>query len=232
MLTNNFVADIAVSTIGNFGSSDWSIEFQFSSTGAGDLFPDGGDSGVLFIRSGEANFPYTGPSAFLRRDGGILLRVSGEDNEWCDNALPNLDVNAFSHTLKFEMRRWHLRVVVDGVLKCFKYSIHKPNKLKFVCAVLRFGGNHVHPDDQNLRAQLSNIKLVGDIVSTPQFSCGQRVCFYEPNTGSEPLRPCKDGSYVPNRLYCRSSQYTTIWEKCYGPYRKNSEYCTNSEWCD
>merc|ERR1712194_95801 len=61
-LVNNKYADIDASTLGSFGSSDFSIEFTFPSTG-GDFTPDG-SYGALFIRSDQyAGSPFPGPSA-------------------------------------------------------------------------------------------------------------------------------------------------------------------------
>ena len=78
------------------------------------MFPDG-NVGALFVRSEEADFPYTGPSAYLYRDGHILFRMRGDDEVWCDNALPDPSLFIL-RTMKFEMIELNLCLTVDGVL--------------------------------------------------------------------------------------------------------------------
>merc|ERR1712194_23263 len=164
ILTNDFVADIAPCTIGNFGSSsDWSIEFEFSANGIERIYPDKYGIGALFIRSGEEGPPFTGPTAFLRSDGGILFRMTGDDTDWWAGALPEPLTYPASRKLKFEMENGRRLIFsVDGIEQRTKIIPTQFDESKFVNAHLRFGGNHKVPNNQNIEAQLSNIKLVGD----------------------------------------------------------------------
>merc|ERR1712194_292682 len=143
------------STLGSFGSYDFSIEFTFTSTG-GDITPDG-NHGALFMRGNGA----IGPSVYLLDDGEIEFRMLYSDKKNCPNAMPNSDSGAFSRDMKFERIGSTLILTIDGVEKCrdVMNAALTIDVSKFVDAPLRFGGNHQFSDTQNLRASLSNIKL-------------------------------------------------------------------------
>mmetsp|Transcript_53667 Transcript_53667/g.61961 ORF Transcript_53667/g.61961 Transcript_53667/m.61961 type:complete len:581 (-) Transcript_53667:179-1921(-) len=161
-LTDNSHAEIDATTLGNFGSSDFSIEFTFSSPG-GDITPDG-KYGALFIRSVEMTNPYTGPAGFIYKNSHILFRMLGTDKMICKNALPSKNSGAYTRELKFERIGSTLILTIDGVEECRKEM--NPaltiDASKFVTAPLRFGARNSNVNHQNLHATLSNIKLVGD----------------------------------------------------------------------
>mmetsp|Transcript_10179 Transcript_10179/g.11605 ORF Transcript_10179/g.11605 Transcript_10179/m.11605 type:complete len:583 (+) Transcript_10179:231-1979(+) len=162
-LTDNSHAEIDATTLGNFGSSDFSIEFTFSSPG-GDITPDG-SWGALFIRSVEITKPYTGPSAFIHNNGSIQFRMLYAERMTCQKALPSKKSGAYIRKLKFEKSGSTIILTIDGVEECRKEM--NPaltiDASKFVTAPLRFGGaQNRNVNKNNLRATLSNIKLVGD----------------------------------------------------------------------
>merc|ERR1712194_740866 len=145
------------STLGSFGSYDFSIEFTFTSTG-GDITPDG-NHGALFMRGNGA----IGPSAYILDDGEIELRMLYSDKKNCPNAMPNSDSGAFSRDMKFERIGSTLILTIDGVEEC-RHEMNPALTIdvsQFVDFPLRFGAgaNDGYPDNQNLRASLSNIKL-------------------------------------------------------------------------
>jgi hypothetical protein len=153
--------DVAASTIGDFGSSDFSIEFTFSGNGVDDITPDG-TSGALFIRSsdtGPTGGPlYTGPTAFIWDNGDIKFRMRGDDAMICTGALPD-PTSPLPRVLKFTVIQSTLSLFVDGIQSCSMAMTKTPDASKFVSAPLRLGGNHGGSDYQNLHVQLSNIKL-------------------------------------------------------------------------
>merc|ERR1712194_720132 len=145
------------STLGSFGSYDFSIEFTFTSTG-GDITPDG-NHGALFMRGNGA----IGPSAYILDDGEIEFRMLYSDKKNCPNAMPNSDSGAFSRDMKFERIGSTLILTIDGVEEC-RHEMNPALTIdvsQFVDFPLRFGAgaNDGYPDNQNLRASLSNIKL-------------------------------------------------------------------------
>jgi hypothetical protein len=85
--------------------------------------------------------------------------MRGDDAMMCSGALPN-PKSATSRVLKFAVIQSTLSLTIDGVEACSRAMTKTPDASQFVSAPLRFGGNHVNPDGQNLRAQLSSIKLV------------------------------------------------------------------------
>mmetsp|Transcript_47905 Transcript_47905/g.51803 ORF Transcript_47905/g.51803 Transcript_47905/m.51803 type:complete len:109 (+) Transcript_47905:776-1102(+) len=90
--------------------------------------------------------------------------MSAKDGEFCPNALPNSDSGPYTRNLKFERIGSVLILTIDGVEEC-RHEMNPALTIdasQFVDAPLRFGGNHGKSYVQNLRATLSNIKLVGD----------------------------------------------------------------------
>jgi hypothetical protein len=159
-LTQDSHVDIAASTIGDFGSSDFSIEFTFTGNGVDEtdrITPDG-TYGSLFIRSSQSGSPYTGPSAFIWNNGDIKFRMRGDDAMMCSGALPN-PKSATARVLKFTVVQSTLSLFVDSVQSCSMAMTKTPDTSQFVSAPLRLGGNHVNSDSQNLHAKLSSIKL-------------------------------------------------------------------------
>jgi hypothetical protein len=169
-LTQDSHVDIAASTIGDFGSSDFSIQFTFTGNGVDDITPDG-NSGALFIRSSEVDSPYTGPTAFIWDNGDIKFQMRADDFMMCSGALPE-PKSAAARELKFTVVQSTLSLAIDGVQWCSKTMTKTADPSKFVSAPLRFGGNHVNPDVQNLRAKLSVIKL-DDGSGSKQHCCPQ-----------------------------------------------------------
>jgi hypothetical protein len=157
-LTQDSHVDIAASTIGDFGISDFAIEFTFTANGVDDITPDG-TYGSLFLRSAQSNSPYTGPASFIWDNGDIKFWMRGDDAMMCSGALPN-PKSATSRVLKFAVIQSTLSLTIDGELACSRAMTKTPDASQFVSAPLRFGGNHMTSDAQNLRAQLSSIKLV------------------------------------------------------------------------
>jgi hypothetical protein len=159
VLTQDSHVDVAASTIGDFGSSDFSIEFTFTGNGVDDITPDG-IYGALFIRSSqtEGDSLYTGPTAFIWDNGDIKFRMRGDDAMMCTGALPN-PKSASARVLRFMVMQSTLSLSVDGVQTCFRAMTTTPDASQFVSAPLRLGGNHANSDGQNLHAKLSSIKL-------------------------------------------------------------------------
>ena len=72
ILTNDQQADISSAALGDFGASNFIIQFTYTGVGS-DATPDG-TFGALFIRSSQFESPYTGPTAFLFDTGKIIFR--------------------------------------------------------------------------------------------------------------------------------------------------------------
>jgi len=149
-------AEIDATTLGNFGNSDFSIEFTFSFNWEEDMFPNG-SYGVLFYRSVITQAPYTGPAAFLYDNGTIQFRMRSDDRMFCSGKLPNS--GAYMRVLKFEKIGSTLILSIDGVEECTYETTETPDLSHFVDAPLRFGGSR--PTYYYLNSQLSNIKLGG-----------------------------------------------------------------------
>jgi len=82
----------------------------------------------------------------------------------CQKALPSKKSGAYIRKLKFEKSGSTIILTIDGVEEC-RHEMNPALTIdasQFVDAPLRFGGNHGKSYVQNLRATLSNIKLVGD----------------------------------------------------------------------
>jgi hypothetical protein len=73
--------------IGDFGSSDFAIEFTYQGMG-GDASPDGSYA-ALFTRSTQGDPPYSGPSAFVYDDGKVEFRMLSADDSSCCNCCGN-----------------------------------------------------------------------------------------------------------------------------------------------
>jgi len=160
-------ADINATTVGDFGSLDFSVELTISSTG-GDITPDD-DWGTFFGRSSNLDQPNTGPSASVDNNGQIMFRMRNDDDMMCQDALPgNQDSEAYIRKLKFERSDSTLSLTIstiDGVVvkECTKVMDPEKtiNTLLFVNEPVRFGRYQAF-NGGNLRATLSNIKLVGE----------------------------------------------------------------------
>lgn len=141
---------------GTFGAGDFAIELNWKGRG-GHLTPDG-TYGTLFIRSGQLEYPYTGPSAFVWDDGRIQFRLRGDDKLECNGALSS-PTSSKTRRLKFVNAGGKLSILVDNVVKCTRTVTKLPDVNHFKNAPLRFGGNHGNSDGQNLNVRLSDIVL-------------------------------------------------------------------------
>jgi len=162
-LVDDSHADIDATTLGNFGVSDYSIEFTFSSLG-GEITADR-DWGALFMLC-QTNEPWYGPHAFVWDNGAVEFKMRYDDAMTCDGALP-VNTGPYTRVLKFERIESTLNLTIstidgDVVKKCTYEMTKTIDTSLFVDAPMRFGGNiDGNSDNLNLRAQLSNIKLVG-----------------------------------------------------------------------
>lgn len=147
--------DVSASSLGDWGGGDFVIEFDYRGRG-GDISPDG-SYGALFIKSGQAGHPYTGPTAALWDNGDIYFRLRGDEPLIC-NAVSS-PTSTTKRRLRFEYLEGDLRVIVDGQTKCTRAVTKDVDLSLFRNAPLRFGGNHVTTTKQNLNAGISNIKL-------------------------------------------------------------------------
>lgn len=146
-----------VMDVGDFGINDFRIEMDvtgkgFSITGSAINY------GTLFIRSGEAGPPYSGPSVFIYDNGNVKFRLRNDDELVMPRALPNPTDTVTRH-LVFSRTGSTLIAVIDGT----KYERTITNGISDVEtlreAPLRFRGNHVNPLYQSVYMDVSMVKI-------------------------------------------------------------------------
>merc|ERR1719401_873571 len=161
--------DLSKEDAGDFGIGDFHIEMDV--TGKGFSVTDIGSSyGALFIRSGEAGSPYSGPSVFISSNGNVQFRVRGDEKFTFASALPNPNEVITRH-LVFSRTGNTLQAVIAGT----KYERTITKQIDDIAvlkgAPLRFRGNHVHKSGQSLYMDVANIVL-SPTVPPPKYAGG------------------------------------------------------------
>ena len=137
-----------------------------------------GDYAALFTRSQESVSPFTGPMAFVWNDGQVLFRLRGDEGL----LLPAGTVSSWSDwvNLRFlhDATTQTIYVLVIGVEAGSRVLTLGVNPSHITGAPLRFGGNHVDANGQNLNARIRNIVRVdfAEPLCTEVFSLAPLSC--------------------------------------------------------
>ena len=160
---------LSTGTALGFGIGDFALELTIAGLGM-DPTTDG-DKASLFIRSAQGSRPYTGPTGQVRDNSDIIFRMRADDALTCRGVLPNLSTLT-PRRLRFERAKQTLSVRVDGKEVCSHTMKLVPETRLFDTAPLRFGGNHVASDGQNLAVRLSDIMIfTAAFPSTGEIPC-------------------------------------------------------------
>jgi len=153
--------DLSKEDAGDFGISDFSIEMDVTGKG----FPisqPGRTYGALFIRSGEAGAPCSGPSVFIFDNGNVLFRLRTDEGFTFESALLNPKEIITRH-LVFSRTGMTLQATIDGTQYTRTITKDIDDIAVFKGAPLRFRGNHMNKNGQSLYMDVTDI-----IMSPPQ----------------------------------------------------------------
>jgi hypothetical protein len=177
VLLDNQHAEISAADLGNWGTGSFDLELSIKAN-SGTNIASNGDYAALFARSQETISPYTGPMAFVWNDGQILFRLRDDDGL----LLPAGTVSSWSDWVNLRFLRDAttdtIHVFVNGVEAGSRVLTLTVNPSHITGAPLRFGGNHVDPNVQNLNARIRNIVRVdfADPLCTEVFSLEPLSC--------------------------------------------------------
>ena len=177
VLLDNQHAEISAADLGNWGTGSFDLELSIKAN-SGTNIASNGDYAALFARSQETISPYTGPMAFVWNDGQILFRLRDDDGL----LLPAGTVSSWSDWVNLRFLRDAttdtIHVLVNGVEAGSRVLTLTVNPSHITGAPLRFGGNHVDPNGQNLNARIRNIVRVdfADPLCTEVFSLEPLSC--------------------------------------------------------
>ena len=156
-LTDNNPYDIPSVELGTWGANNWWIALEFLIPANANYLPDG--YAAFYIRSDQPGSPYTGPSAFLYSDR-LDIRMDSGNTFSCTAGFPLPD-SFFGKFQSFFVS------FVGGVFTVeFAYNRCVSDVLPtnydpslFASAPLRFGGNHVDTNFQNMEATIRHVQV-------------------------------------------------------------------------
>jgi len=167
ILGRNKYFEIPASVLGDWGCGDFSLEMTVEGKKTSKWKAEGG---VLFTRSDEKWFPFTGPAAFLYCDGQVIFQMKHDQGRRTHrmetkagacksgSGFPRL---VDEHHILFEKKDSRLTITIDGVEQ-ERLEIQNPvDGMKFTSAPLIFGGSHVNPVKQSIPVILKRIILTG-----------------------------------------------------------------------
>ena len=177
-LADDTYAELPSDIAKGFGTGDFSVKMTYQGHLADpDASPDGVDLGMLWVRSTQEPFPYTGPTAFIRDTGNILFRMAATTTDELECPTTLQPASTAATVLQFTRIRDTLSIFVNDQLQCSKQiSYDSAWAQHIVSAPLRFGANHVTGTIQNLNAKLSDIELVELNDANLAGACASGAC--------------------------------------------------------
>jgi len=142
---------------GDFGLGDFRIEMDVSGEGCA-ITEDANGDAALFIRSGEAQFPYSGPSVHINENGDVRYRLRADEPFLFEGALPDVTDMVTRH-LVFSRKGNTLVAMIDGTVYVRTIQKQISDVATLRAAPLRFRGNHVNSSDQSLYMKVTNIVI-------------------------------------------------------------------------
>ena len=142
----------------DFGIGDFHIEMDVWGKGFDISTKVSLDYGMLLVRSGEINSPYSGATVYIYDNGSVVFRIRKDEELRIPGALTNPTSKITRH-LVFSRTGSTLVAVIDG--ETYQRTITKEvtNADNLMKAPLRFRGNHEHSYFQSLYMDVANIAI-------------------------------------------------------------------------